>query len=81
MARCRLRLSEFEFDVIPRARIKKQAADTLSGLPRDTADSNPIEDDILIVAIDATSNHNNEIVLHEVDCQATVYVVEDKDNF
>lgn len=30
LARWRLRLTEFEFDVVPRASVKLQAADTLS---------------------------------------------------
>lgn len=80
LARLRLHLFEFEFDAVHRAEIEHQAADALSSMPTDGADITLMEVDILIVVIDVTSHHNDEIPIQQVSCHATTYIVGDNDN-
>lgn len=55
LARWGLRLSQFEFDDGRLAGTEQKAADTLSRMPADSANTTPIEDEILIAVIDMTS--------------------------
>lgn len=75
-ARWPLRLAKF----VNRAEIEPLAADALSRLSRDGADTTLIEDDIPIAVIDATSIFSNENIFHKEQGQAIVYVVENSVN-
>lgn len=53
--RCwRLGLSEYEFNVIHRARVKRQAAGALSRLPTTEKDLTSLNDDLPLPALDVT---------------------------
>lgn len=47
----RLRLSNFDFDVLHRAGVKHRAADNLSWLPTDDTDNTLLEDELSILVI------------------------------
>lgn len=80
LARWYLRLSEFEFDVVDRARIKHQAADSLSRMTATGANRIPIEHELSIAVIDTTLNTEDKPTLHLLCCQAEIYFVEDNAN-
>lgn len=56
LTRCRLRLTELEFDVIHIAGIKQKATDELSSLPISVGDRTPLKNDFPLIAIEATHN-------------------------
>eukprot|EP00178_Gracilaria_changii_P000278 TRINITY_DN10329_c0_g1_i1.p2 TRINITY_DN10329_c0_g1~~TRINITY_DN10329_c0_g1_i1.p2 ORF type:complete len:220 (-),score=11.84 TRINITY_DN10329_c0_g1_i1:813-1472(-) len=56
VARWRLRLSEFEFDVVYRAGVKHQAPDALSRMDIDGLDNSPLNDDIPCFAMELSGN-------------------------
>ena len=55
LARWRLRLAEYEYDVVHRPGIKHQAPDALSRLPTKGTDQSPLDDDIPCFIADSAS--------------------------
>ena len=51
LQRWRLRLADFEYDIVHRAGVKHQAADALSRLPTNGTDQHPLDDGIPTLAI------------------------------
>lgn len=75
-ARRRLRLSKFDFDTIYWAGIKHRAADVLSHMPTNVADTTPIEDEILIAVIGMTPKIEDVVPRQHARYQADAHVVE-----
>lgn len=68
LARWRLKLSEYEIDVVSRAGIKHQAADVLSRLPTLEEKCTPLENDLLNLAVDVTE-HVRNICAIDANCE------------
>ena len=60
LQRWRLRLADFEYDVVHRAGIKHQAADALSRMPTDGSDQTPLDDAIPTLAVEASHTERSE---------------------
>lgn len=82
MARWRLCLSKVRSAIVHRTEIeiKHQGTDALSQIPTDGADTNPIEENITIAYIDATSSNNYGVTFQRLRYQAITYVAEDNNN-
>lgn len=61
LARWRLRLSEFEFGVVHRASVKRQAGDALPRLPTSAKTSTLLEDDQNLLVIEAIHSICSEL--------------------
>lgn len=68
LARWRLRLTEYKFDIFHRAGIEYQAADALSRLQATGKYRTPLGDDLTILAIDITL-HLEEICIIDACCE------------
>lgn len=76
----RLRVSEFELDVVHRAVIKHQEVDVFSRLPTSNADVIPTEEEISIAVIDTILNSEDEITLQHLYRPAETHFVEENED-